>query len=403
METFLHLVFVASLLAVVTTYFGYPLVLVLARPLRRRHLIDESLTPSVTLVISAYNEATVIREKIENALSLDYPRDRLEVMVISDESDDGTDKIVTEYTDRGVQLFRQVPRRGKSMGLTRFVPEIASDIIVFSDANSIYRKDAIRKLVRHFADPKVGFTVGHQRYYEDQTQTTESESLYWRYETFLKTEECQLTSVVCGDGAIYAIRAELFEPLREDDINDFYLPLRIVVRGYRGIFDPEAVCYEQTAEDFRGEFRRKIRIVNRSLTAVLRVPQALNPFRVGMFAPQLLVHKVIRWFVPFCLIATLITNVVLALNSSTYQLLLVAQLSFYGLASLHLLPGLSRLKLTYVPYYFCLINYAAFRGVLGSLSGRRIAIWQPERPPEQEATALLSKSPVATTVKDTSP
>ncbi|QDU36084.1 Beta-monoglucosyldiacylglycerol synthase [Maioricimonas rarisocia] len=403
MDIFLQSVFWASLLAIVTTYFGYPLVLVLARPLRRRHVIDESLPPSVTLVISAYNEAGVIREKIENALSLDYPRDQMEVMVISDESDDGTDEIVTEYADQGVRLFRQVPRRGKSMGLTRFVPEITSDVIVFSDANSIYKEDAIRKLVRHFADPKVGFTVGHQRYYDDQTQTTESESLYWRYETFLKTEECQLTSVVCGDGAIYAIRSELFEPLREDDINDFYLPLRIVVRGYRGIFDPEAVCYEQTADDFQGEFRRKIRIVNRSLTAVLRVPQALNPLRVGVFAPQLFIHKVIRWFVPFFLVATLITNAILARSSSMYQLLLMAQLSFYGLALLHLIPGLSRLKLTYVPYYFCLINYAAFRGVIGSLTGRRIAVWQPERPPEQEAAAIVSPQPVATTVKDSSP
>ncbi|MEW4527093.1 glycosyltransferase family 2 protein [Maioricimonas sp. JC845] len=400
MMIFLQITFWALLLAIGATYVGYPLILVVTRPLRRRHAIDESLTPSVTLVISAYNEAAVIREKIENALSLDYPSDRLQVMVISDESDDGTDDIVREYADRGVSLCRQVPRQGKSMGLTRFVPEIDSEITVFSDANSIYEPDAIHKLVRHFADPKVGFTVGHQRYYDDQTQTTESESLYWRYETFLKTEECQLTSVVCGDGAIYAIRSELFEPLRADDINDFYLPLRIVVRGYRGIFDPEAVCYEQTAEDFQGEFRRKVRIVNRSLTAVRRVPQALNPFCVGLFSLQLLIHKVIRWFVPFFMIAVLVTNVLLLRHHVVYQVLFAGQMGCYLLALLHIVPGLNRLKLTYVPYYFCLINYAAFRGVIGCLTGRRISTWQPERTPEQEASAVASAPSVATAAKD---
>jgi cellulose synthase/poly-beta-1,6-N-acetylglucosamine synthase-like glycosyltransferase len=271
------------------------------------------------------------------------------------------------------------------------VPELGGEIVVFSDANSIYETDALRKLVRHFADPAVGFVAGHQRYYADRTDVAESESLYWRYETALKVMESGIGSVVCGDGAIYAIRRELFEPLREDDINDFYLPLRIVARGYRGIFDRDAVCYERTAADFAGEFRRKVRIINRSLRAVARVPQALNPFRVGIFAFQLAVHKVLRWFVPFLLIAALAANAWLAAAGvDGYGALLVAQLAGYGLALLRPLPVIGTWKPVYLAWYFCLMNTAAFLGVLSCVSGRRVAVWQPERFPvtaKQNASA----------------
>lgn len=380
MSLWLQILLWLSLATVALTYVGYPCLLLLARMFARRQLIDGEATPTVSFTISAFNEAATIREKIENTLSLDYPRDRLEITVISDSSDDGTDEIVRGYADRGVRLLRQTPRRGKSMGLTRFVPELTGELVVFSDANSIYQPDAVRKLARHFADPQVGFAVGHQRYFVDGTAVAESESLYWRYETFLKIEESRIGSVVCGDGAIYAVRRELFEPLRADDINDFYLPLRLVVRGFRGVFDREAVCHERTAADFGGEFRRKVRIINRSLRAVARVPQALNPFRVGKFAFQLFVHKVLRWFVPFFLIVALAANVALVLGGQRgYQSLLAIQLAFYALAAIRPIPVLGQFKPVYFAAYFCLMNAAAFLGVVGCAFGTRITIWQPER------------------------
>ena len=163
----------------------------------------------------------------------------------------------------------------------------------------MYEPDAIRKLVRNFADPNVGYVVGQQRYEKDCAEISVAESLYWKYESWLKERETRLGSVVGGDGAIYAIRRSLFKPLRPDDISDFTLPLMIVADGFRGIYEPEAICYERTASSFGGEFRRKIRIVNRSLRAVTRVPQVLNPFRVGVFSLQLFLHKVLRWFAPF--------------------------------------------------------------------------------------------------------
>ncbi|MBX3441606.1 MAG: glycosyltransferase family 2 protein [Planctomyces sp.] len=389
MELVLEILLWASLAGVLLTYVGYPLLLIAARPLARpRRIVDSE--PTVSFVISAFNEAAVIADKLDNTLTLDYPRDRLEVAVISDASDDGTDGIVANYADRGVALHRQSPRTGKSMGLTRFVPQLTGEFVVFSDANSMYERDAVRKLVRHFADPSVGFAVGHQRYYADGTDAAASESLYWRYETFLKIQESRIGSVVCGDGAIYAIRRELFEPLRADDINDLYLPLRIVARGFRGVFDAEAVCYERTAATFSGEFRRKVRIINRSLRAVLRVPQVLNPFRVGRFAWQLGIHKVLRWFVPFLLIAALLANIPLAARGQTfYQWLLGLQIAFYSLACLRPVAGIGSIKPVYLASYFCLMNLAAFFGVLSCLFGSRIAVWQPER-----AEALPSQAPV---------
>lgn len=384
-------IFWVALGGVALTYFGYPVLLWLARPLRRRRPTSNGHECSVSLVISAFDEAEVIPAKVENSLALDFPTEKLEVVVISDGSEDGTDAIVDSFADRGVKLFRQWPRRGKSLGLTRFVPGLRGEIVVFSDANSMYEPDAVRKLVRHFADPAVGFVAGHQRYYVDGSDVGESESLYWRYETALKVMESRIGSVVCGDGAIYAIRRELFEPLREDDINDFYLPLRIVARGFRGVFDKEAVCYERTASSFDGEFRRKVRIINRSLRAVTRVPQCLNPFKVGVFAFQLAIHKVLRWFVPFLLLGALAASgYAAAQGERLYQALFVLQVLFYFVAVLRWVPGLGQWKPVYVVYYFCLMNAAAFCGVMSFICGRRITTWQPERAPvaaEQSASA----------------
>jgi cellulose synthase/poly-beta-1,6-N-acetylglucosamine synthase-like glycosyltransferase len=375
----LQIAFWISLATVAMVYFGYPLTLLLLAPFRKSHLTGSG-TPTVTLIISAFNEEAVIREKLENSLGLDYPAEALEILVISDGSEDGTDAVVASYADRGVVLCRQVPRRGKSAGLTQFVPKAKGEILVFSDANSMYEPDALRKLVRHFADPQVGFVSGYQRCVDEDSPANQSESLYWRYETWLKIQERRISSPVCGDGAILAIRAGLFDALQNDDIADTILPLKIVARGYRGIFDDEAVCYERTADDFLGEFRRRVRIVNRALGAVLRVPQSLNPIRVGIFAYELLVHKVLRWFVAFFLLAMLVTSACLAAQDSlVYLALLLAQLLFYATALLALLPGLRRLKPVYVTSYFCVANAAAALGVIRLVLGKRVVTWRPER------------------------
>ena len=368
-----------------TPFLIYPAGLFLFSRLCRQKTVATA-KPRATLIISAHNEEAVIDEKIRNALSLEYPTDLLEVMVISDASEDRTDEIVAKYADRNVKLRRQDDRQGKSAGLSRFCPDATGDILVFTDANSMFRPDALANLLRHFDDENIGYSVGRQLYqHTDQGASASSENLYWSIELRIKEWESRLSSVVGADGAIYALRKELFETLAPEDINDFLLPLKVVVKGYRGIFDPEAVCFEDAAPSFRGEFRRKYRIVNRSLRAVTKVPQALNPFRVGWFAVLLICHKVLRWFGPVFLLAMLVTSAFLSWREFTengaglYTVMLGLQLAGYGLAGLHLLPPMRKFRIVYVAWYFLLINFSAAVGIGLLLSGHTIGVWKPQR------------------------
>ncbi len=380
----MQIVFLLAVLGLIAPYLLYPPLLFLLSRFRGP-LIAGNAQPSVSLIISAFNEAKVIADKIENALALDYPRELLEILVISDASDDGTDEIVMRYADRNVRLCRQEERHGKSAGLTRFCPSARGDILVFTDANAMFRVDAITKLVRHFDNPSIGYVVGRQLYEGTDTASADSENLYWNLELKLKEWESQLSSVVGADGAIYALRKELFEPLANEDINDFYLPLRVVARGFRGLFDPEAVCVEEAAPDFRGEFRRKYRIVNRSMRAVTKVPAAFFPWRVGIFSLQLIVHKVLRWLSPVFLLLILVSSSTLASREVVdgkpgfYCLILFCQICGYLLAGAYASPYLRRFKLVYIAYYFLLINIAAAIGIWLLITGRTINVWKPQR------------------------
>ena len=382
MLTLFEFVFWACVLVLAAVYVGYPLTLpVLARVLRKPHRAED-IEPTVMQVISAYNEAAVIREKIENSLALDYPDGKLGVLVISDASDDGTDEVVAQYAERRVTLRRSEPRGGKSLGLTRFVPEIDSDIIVFSDANSMYDPDAIRKLVRHFADPDVGYVVGHQRYVENLgSRVSESERAYWDYEVKLKQWESDLSSVVGGDGAIYAIRSELFTPLSEDDINDFVNPLQIVARGRRGVFEPEAICYEESAQSFEGEFRRKVRIVNRALRGLLKVREVLNPARTGWFSYQITLHKLLRWFSPYFAIGAFAGALGATYFGGAvfYPIVVVLVVAVAGVALMRFLPPFAEMKFVTLVYFACMSNVAALLGTAKAVSGEKFTMWQPER------------------------
>ena len=294
------LLLVFSLVVLAYVYAGYPLLLRLlvrlrgARPIRRA-----DVTPSLSLLISAYNEAAVIRAKIENALALDYPREALEIVVVSDASSDGTDAIVAEYRNRGVMLRRQPERRGKTAGLNRTVPQLAGELVVFSDANAIYEPDALKKLARNFADPDVGCVTGEARYLPGAARAADvGERVYWGYEMQVKRLETALGSMVGGDGAIYAIRRSLWRTLPEDAINDFLNPLQIVAAGWRNVYEPEAVCYEETAGGVSTEYRRRVRIVSRSWRAVFQERTVLNPFVTGLFAWSVVSHKMLRWLAP---------------------------------------------------------------------------------------------------------
>ena len=278
--------------------------------------------------------------------------------------------------------MRQTARLGKSAGLNLGVPQASGDVLVFSDANAMYRPDAIRQLVKHFGDPQVGYVVGNARYLDTaaDTQAAESEGLYWKLETWLKKKESAFYSVVGGDGALYAIRRELYAPLRPADINDFLNPLQIIGRGFLGIFEPAAVCHEEAAGTFSKEFRRRVRIISRSLQAVSSAPGVLNPLRHTRHWFMLVSHKLLRWFAPFFMVAMLLSSTLLW-SSPAFRAATLLQIAFYALA---LAGGLlqergKNLRALSVPFYFSLLNLASlvacFKWIMGDLSGT----WTPPR------------------------
>lgn len=368
-----------SLGVLLYTYVGYPGLLRMLRRIRgERPIRRAAIQPGVSIVISAYNEAAVIREKLENTLAIDYPADRLEVVVVSDASTDGTDEIVREYEARGVRLERQQERRGKTAGLNTAVPRLRGEIVVFSDANAMYRPDAVRKLIRNFADPEVGCVTGEARYVDgSRTAADIGERTYWDYEVRLKALESALGSLVGGDGAIYAIRRELWQTLPETAINDFLNPLQIVAKGYRAVYEPEAICFEETAGRMGREFRRRVRIVSRSWRAVFQAPGVFNPFRVGLFALALLSHKVLRWWSAPLLTLVVLGFAVLLVRAGVYvsaaSRILVVAVALFGLVLRPVRRGVA------VLWYFYVINTASFVGlVLGTL-GKVSGTWSPPR------------------------
>lgn len=370
--------FWCSLAVLFYIYVGYPALLRLLVRARGRPVRKSDITPPVSLVISAHNEAAVIRGKLENALMLDYPSDLLQIVVISDASSDGTDDIVREYHIRGVVLREQAVRKGKTAGLNAVVPELRGEVVVFSDANALYEPDAIRKLVRNFADPQVGCVTGEARYIEGNRSAADAgERAYWDYEIQLKRLETAITSMVGGDGAIYAIRRHLWRELPENAINDFLNPLQIVAAGWRAVYEPEAVCHEETAGGVLQEYRRRVRIVGRSWQAVSQLPGLLNPFRSGFFALALFSHKVLRWLsgLFFVLAAIGLAGVT---ASTTNAVSLIA----LGIGSLLIIVWVvsKRVRrLTGFLGYFSVISAASLVGVFNGITGRVSGIWSTAR------------------------
>ncbi len=370
----------------VYTYFLYPALLWLFTVGRKVSRPDAPVEwPTVSVIIAAYNEAPVIRDKLENALSMDYPEERLQIVVVSDRSDDDTDEIVKEFAERGVVLERTANRSGKTAAQNAGVNRADGDILVFSDANSMYDSSALKELARALADASTGCACGELTYLNPEDRSAgRGEGLYWRYEQFLKRRESALGSLVGANGAIYAMRKELFEDLKPDMISDLVMPLRVWRGGARVVYVPEALAYENTTHSFAEEFRRRKRIVARSLNGLVSQIGVLNPFK-GVFAFQVLSHKVIRWAVPFILITAFVSSG-LSMADPFYATMFWIQVGFYALALLGaVVPDrIARLGFLYVATYFCAVNLGAFFGVLSFIAGSRYAVWQPTRRSDAE-------------------
>ena len=369
-----------SALGVSHTYLFYPLLLWLLTCWRRPPVYPQLRElPTVSLIISAYNEAAVIGEKIDNSLGLEYPAGKLQVIVVSDGSQDGTDQLVADYADRGVLLHRMEPRSGKTAAQNAGVRLATGEVLVFTDANSLYTSTALVELMRPFADPAVGCVCGELEYLNPGGEGAgKGEGFYWHYEQFLKNRESRWCSLVGANGSIYALRRELFDELAPEIISDFVMPLRVWRKGFRVVYAPRARATEHSGKSFGEEFRRRTRIIARSLHGLRREAGVLNPFAHPGFALQVFSHKVLRWLAPFFLLGALASSGLLY-QEQPYRALFWAQGGFYLLALAgNLAPrSLGRVGLFYIPAHFCAINLGALAGVLQFLAGNRYTVWQP--------------------------
>tara|TARA_R110001592_G_scaffold126336_1_gene337495 strand:+ start:131126 stop:132316 length:1191 start_codon:yes stop_codon:yes gene_type:complete len=383
-------IFWASLFLVIYPHLIYPpLIAVLARyfPTKRNFEEYSEDWPSVTFIISAFNEEDVLNAKLQNATEMHYPETRLKIMVISDASDDNTDAIVAAWSQRDsrIVLHRQEQRLGKTMGLNAGIAKADSDLLVFSDANAMYQENALKELVKSFKEEKVGYVVGAALYNKDhQSGANQSEDLYWNLELKLKEWESGFYSVVGGDGAIYAIRRHLFWELDADDINDFVNPLQIVAAGYLGLFNPKAICYEDTAEEFEKEFKRKRRIVNRSWRAFRKNVSRFSFPAHGRFLFELYSHKVIRWLaVAFLLTATISSGILSFCSQGIVYpavfLGLIGSLIVALVGSYFDRRGAEMPRLVYLCYYFYFVNFSAILGILDNAKGVRHITWDHVR------------------------
>jgi cellulose synthase/poly-beta-1,6-N-acetylglucosamine synthase-like glycosyltransferase len=374
--------FFLSLFMIAYVYVGYPLAVVLMCRFVSRGVNKAPIEPFVTILISAYNEESVIACTLDNKLNLDYPQDKLEIIVISDGSTDRTDVIVAAFAEKNVRLIRQEPRAGKTSALNLAVPVAKGEIIVFSDANSLYAPDALNKLVANFADDSVGYVTGKMIYANpDGTQIGEGCNSYMKYENMLRSLETGIGSVVGVDGGIDAIRKSLYKPMNADQLPDFVQPLKVVEQGSRVVYEPDALLWESALKEAGDEYRMRVRVSLRALWALYDMRGLLNPVARPLFAWQLLSHKVLRYLCFIFLLSAYFSNMLLALIYQSYGgFFIIQNLCYLGaLAAAYTnvkgFPG----KVLVFARYFVLLNVSAAHAFGKFLLGKKQVIWTPRK------------------------
>jgi len=365
------------------TYVAFPAVVLLRARLRPRPHASAPITPSVSLVIAARNEVESLPAKLDNLLALDYPPDRLEIVIASDGSDDGTDAIAAARGNGRVRVLA-LPRVGKAAALNAAVAASSGEILVFSDANSLYAPDAVRALVAPFADPSVGGVAGDQRYRAggDDAPVATGERRYWDLDRMIKRAESRGGNAISATGAIYAVRRELFRPVPAGVTDDFATSTAVIAQGRRLVFAPDAVAFEPVAASGGAEFERKVRVMTRGLNAVVARRELLDPRRHGFYAVQLLSHKVLRRLMALPLAVLALSAAAEARRSRILRGAAAAQGALYALGATGLLlarAGRKAPRLVALPAYFCLVNAASLRAVWNVARRRGIDRWEPRR------------------------
>jgi cellulose synthase/poly-beta-1,6-N-acetylglucosamine synthase-like glycosyltransferase len=377
-----QIVFMAAIAVMAFIYVGYPALMLALSVVFRRPVRRADITPRVSVIIAAYNEERDIEAKLKNTLALDYPRDRMEIIVASDCSTDRTDEIVRRFKKRGVILHRQPERFGKTVAQNRAVKVSSGEILVFSDATTMYEPDAIRKIVRSFADPEVGCVAG-QLIYVDAAASAVGKGCrsYWGYEKFLKRCESHIGSLVGVSGCLYAVRRICHARLANDMIDDFVIATEIHLQGLRTVYEPEAIAMEDTNHRAKDEFRMRVRVIKQTISAMRRYSEALNPFRHKMFAIQMITHKLLRYVAPLLLILALVSSGMASGSVEWLRLAFFGQLALYGSAIIGWIG--ERLKINLgplaIPYYFALVNAASLVAFLKAMGGTPYIVWEPNR------------------------
>jgi cellulose synthase/poly-beta-1,6-N-acetylglucosamine synthase-like glycosyltransferase len=361
-------------------YVGYPCLLAMisrfCRPRRELQYI-----PTLSILIAAYNEESGIRKKLEQTLQLDYPADKMEIIVLSDGSTDRTDQIVLAFADPRVRLLRLTGRKGKTNAQNEGVKIANGEVLVFSDATTIYHPQALRKLAANYGDPRVGAVSGRYQYFDPggNSPTGLGTIAFWNYENFLKMMQSRIHTITGCCGCIYSVRRDVYTELKSEVISDLVQPLHVIEKGFRVLFEDQALAYEETTQSAHEEFSMRVRVVTRGMRGLLSIPELLKPWKFGWISYQLWSHKVLRWFVPILLLLLLASNLVLW-QRQPYQYFLVAQAVFYLVTLLALLLPVQRLwKPLGIPLYFCTLNAAAFLSLIEVLRGKKYVVWETVR------------------------
>ena len=371
----------SSIVMLAYIYVGYPVLAIILGHIFRRPVEQGPELPTVTMIISAYNEEKHIAEKIGNVLALDYPHDRLDIVVASDASNDATDEIVRSRSAANVQLLRIEGRLGKTACQNAAAEAARGEVLVFTDATTMLDPRALRALVRNFHDPQVGCVAGRLTYVSLHDDATgRGGRSYWGYESALRVAESALGSLIGVSGQLYGVRRSAYQPIAPDLISDFVIAMVVRGQGLRTVLEPEAVCYEQTLDRADQELSMRVRVTLRSLYAMASLRRFLNPLRFGSFAWQLVSHKLLRYLAPVFLLTALLANIALAVQGE-YVLLLALQLLAFaaGLLGFLQLRALRKSRLMTQPYYFLLTNIASAVSLIRFVKGDKVVTWTPLR------------------------
>jgi poly-beta-1,6-N-acetyl-D-glucosamine synthase len=385
----MEFIFWISLIIIVYTFLGYGLILYLIIRIRRlikgkRQAVfyEISNLPACTLLIAAYNEENFISEKIRNTLKLEYPVGKLEIIFITDGSSDRTPEILKEYPT--IKLLHQKERNGKVAAMHRAMEYVTTEIVIFTDANTLLNKDALIKIARHYTEEKVGAVAGEKRVHFDikADAGAAGEGFYWKYESLLKKWDSELYSTIGAAGELFSVRRNLYSAVPEDTIlDDFMISMRIAEKGYRIVYEPEAFAIETASENISEELKRKVRIAAGGIQAIVRLKSLLNFSKYGILSFQYISHRVLRWIItPLLLIIIFVVNILICIQNPAmiYRLLLSGQILFYLLSLLgrEFERKELRFKIFFIPYYFCIMNYAALAGLKRYLGNQQSAVWE---------------------------